>query len=212
MKFSDKVREKIEKERAHKQITVTKDWFIHRMVTMHQIMRSSVPLMQAAESMCGVDGDAKPEEKALHKALEEYYHKHIEEERHHDEWLLDDLESIGLKRWEVLAKEPPDTVAEFVGTQYYWIYHFHPVILMGYIAFLEGNPPTKEGVQVLKAATGYPDTAFRIIEKHGVLDIKHKEDLDNTLDSLPLQNYHKDMIVKNAVFSTKRFNQVCECG
>jgi hypothetical protein len=42
----------------------------------------------------------------------------------HDEWLLDDLESIGVSRQESLLLKPLQTVAELVGRQYYWIYYW----------------------------------------------------------------------------------------
>ena len=68
----------------------------------------------------------------------------------HDERLLDDLESIGVSRQESLLRKPLQTVAELVGSQYYWIYYWHPVCLLGYISFLEGDPPKKELIDQLQ--------------------------------------------------------------
>ncbi len=76
--------------------------------------------------------------------LGEYYKKHIQEEMNHDEWILNDLQSIGVPHEESLSRKPLQSVAELVGSQYYWIYHWHPVCLLGYISFLEGDPPTRE--------------------------------------------------------------------
>jgi len=41
-----------------------------------------------------------------------------------------------------------------VGAQYYWIHHFHPVALLGYIAVLEGRPPSPTLVEELIERTG----------------------------------------------------------
>ena len=37
---------------------------------------------------------------------------------------------------------PPPSVAGLVGSQYYWILHHHPVAFLGYVALMEGYPPT----------------------------------------------------------------------
>jgi hypothetical protein len=60
------------------------------LVLMHQVIRASVPLMKAASSVA-----AKAED-PLSKLLHEYLEVHIEEEKHHDLWLMEDLESAGL--------------------------------------------------------------------------------------------------------------------
>jgi hypothetical protein len=102
--------------------------------------------------------------------LSKYFKRHIEEEYNHDTWVIEDLQSIGVSRKKVLSRKPSETVAEFVGTQYYWIYHWHPVCLPRYISFLEGNPPSKKIIDQIQKNTGYPDTAFRTITKHAHLD------------------------------------------
>jgi hypothetical protein len=66
-----------------------------------------------------------------------YLERHIEEERHHDEWTLDDLAAVGIEPAQTLAIRPTANVAALVGAQYYWILHHHPVALLGYMATLE---------------------------------------------------------------------------
>src|SRR2546429_520773 len=41
-------------------------------------------------------------------------------------------------------RPPADSTARAVGAQYYWIRHHHPVALLGYVAVLEGRPPSVE--------------------------------------------------------------------
>ena len=113
--------------------------FRNHLTTLHTIIRASVPLMLAAEarSMELTDDPVCPK-------LAEYYHTHAKEEAGHDEWLLADLKIIGMPKSEALARRPTQEVAELVGSQYYWIRHWHPVCLLGYIAVMEGNPPPKQ--------------------------------------------------------------------
>ena len=76
---------------------------------------------------------------------------------------------LGRPRSDVLARPPSPTVAALVGSQYYWIFHFHPVALLGYIAVLEGYPPSMAMIDQLEAGTGYPREAFRTMIAHAEL-------------------------------------------
>jgi len=131
------------------------------LVLQHGIIRASVPLMEEA-LMNAQNLDDDP----LSPYFQRYLEQHIPEERHHDDWVLEDLEVLGVDRREVLARQPPPAVAAMVGSQYYWIRHYHPVALLGYIAVLEGYPPTIEGLQELVKLSGLPCSAFRTLEKH----------------------------------------------
>ena len=180
------------------------DWFKDYLLDTYSIIQSSVPLMQAAYDNC----INSQEETSLKAELRKYYKKHIQEEMHHDEWLLDDLESIGIPRRESLLRKPSQAVAELVGSQYYWIYHWHPVCLLGYISFLEGDPPKKEFILQLQKVTGYPDTAFRTLLKHSDVDIHHREELDKVLEVLPLTPKHEEWITANALYCAYKFGEI----
>jgi hypothetical protein len=179
-------------------------WFRAYLLRTYSIIRSSVPLMQAAYDNC-ID---LPEEVNLMALLRKYYKKHIREEMHHDEWILDDLESIGVPRRESLVRMPPQAVAELVGSQYYWIYHWHPVCLLGYISFLEGNPPKKELIYRLQKITGHPETAFRTLVEHSDLDGHHRDEFDELLEVLPLTAKHEQWITANALYSVYKLREI----
>jgi hypothetical protein len=177
-------------------------WFRNYLLVMHSIIRSSVPLMKAALKRC------KETDGKLLYELGIYYKKHMVEEMHHDEWVLNDLESIGLTRQESLSKRPLQLVAELVGSQYYWIYYWHPVSLLGYISFLEGCPPQKDQIDKLMEITGYPESAFRTISKHSYLDPNHRDDLNTLIDDLPLTTDHERWITSNALYSASKFSEI----
>jgi pyrroloquinoline quinone (PQQ) biosynthesis protein C len=179
-------------------------WIRDYFLVMHSIIRSSVPLMQFACLRCS----QVREEKLLISDLMYYYEKHIREEIDHDEWLLNDLEVIGVSRKEALSRKPLQAVAELVGSQYYWIYHWHPVCLLGYIAFLEGDPPTKDFILKLQEMSGYPHTAFSTLVKHSELDPHHRDDLNILLDSLHLTLEHERWIASNALCSANKFHEM----
>ena len=160
------------------------------LVLQHQIIRATVPLTEAAlERTRELQGDP---------LLVTYLEEHVGEELNHDEGLLEDLESLGLGRAEVLGRMPSAAVAALVGAQYYWIHHHHPVAFLGYVALMEGYPPTTELIETLAARTGYPEDSFRTFAQHAELDPGHRDHLDETLDALPLGEREEAAIVASA--------------
>jgi hypothetical protein len=152
------------------------------LVTMHWIVRASVPLMATARTQALGIAERDP----VAAAVAAYFEKHIDEELRHDEWLLEDLDAIGWDRAAVLARPPSPTVAGVVGAQYYWILHYHPVALLGYTTLLEGYPPTPADVENLMARTRYGPEAFRTMNAHAELDPGHADELAHTIDTLSL--------------------------
>jgi heme oxygenase-like protein len=165
--------------------------------TLHCIIRASVPLMETARERAR---SLAPSDRVA-ADLADYLGGHIEEERDHDEWLLDDLARIGVERSAVLARPPSPTVANAVGAQYYWILHYHPVALLGWIGLLEGDPPKPAMIDALVERTGYGREAFRCLEAHAELDVGHGDELFAFLDSLPLTEEQSAVIGLNAISS-----------
>ena len=135
--------------------------------------------------------------------VEEVIVKTLESTPNHDEWLLQDLESIGGDRGVVLSRPPSPTIASAVGAQYYWILHVHPVALLGWIALLEGYPPETATIDRMAARTGYPPSAFRTLREHAELDIAHGDELFAVIDRLPLTEDQATIIGLNAMSSVQ---------
>jgi hypothetical protein len=152
------------------------------LILQHAIIRATVPLTEAAAERAGALSNDDP----LAAPLVAYLDEHVDEELHHDEELLDDLELLGVDRATVLGRMPSPAVATLVGCQYYWLHHYHPVTFLGYVAFMEGYPPTPGLVEMLVASTGYAPEAFHTFAQHADLDPGHRDHLDRVLDALPL--------------------------
>jgi hypothetical protein len=152
----------------------------------HSVIRSSVPLMKAAAEECEKLLGRDP----VAEGMLAYFRHHIPEETGHDDWVLDDLEILGYRRKDVLKRIPPPSAAALAGAQYYWIRHVHPVALLGFIAVLEGTPPDVAFFEATADRIGLPRKAFSNLLLHGKLDPQHRDDLDRTLDTLPLTEDH----------------------
>jgi hypothetical protein len=156
--------------------------FPEYLIRTHCIIRATVPLMEAAVREAGRRAPDDP----VAAGVSIYLARHAREEADHDEWLLQDLVTLGVSRSDVLARVPSPTVASLVGSQYYWALNYHPVALLGYFSFMEGYPPAPSLIEYLIERTGFPPAAFRTMAEHGELDGNHRDELDETIDGLPL--------------------------
>lgn len=172
----------------------------------HAVVRASVPLMKAALSCART----KFVSDTVAIGTAKYLSRHIPEEMGHDDWLIEDMKHLGIEPSAVLQRMPSLTSASLVGAQYYWINHFHPVCLLGYIAVLEGTPPTIPFFERVVARSGLPKQAFSSLFRHARLDPQHCADLDRALDNLPLTSEHSAMLGISALQTVHLLTRVIE--
>jgi hypothetical protein len=169
------------------------------LVSEHTVIRTTEALMATAVDRARELADTDP----VAAGAAEYFERHIEEERGHDEWVLDDLGQMGVPRDEVLRRVPGVIAARVVGAQYYWVLHYHPVALFGYFAVKEGFPPQPQLIDRLVERTGYPRAAFHSFAAHGEIDPQHREELDAALDALPLTRDHETVVGLSAIATSE---------
>ena len=178
--------------------------YVEYLWAVYWIVRASVPLMQTALA----EATALADHDLVAKALTAYLPEHIDEEMHHDEWLLEDVERLGIDRLVITDRAPSVAIATLVGPQYYWVQHAHPVALMGYIAVLEGNPPAVAAIDRLVDRTGFPPEAFRTLREHGALDPHHFDEFNRTLDALQLSAEQSGLIGASALYTVAAIARV----
>jgi hypothetical protein len=162
---------------------------------MHATIRASVPLLLAAAAEARRLSDQG--DPVAHHLLP-YLEEHAVEELHHDDWLLGDYAALGLDPQEILDQPPSATVAAMVGAIYYWIFHYHPVVILGYLAVMEGAPPSAELIRTLEDHSGHPARAFDTLRHHATIDPDHGDELWDLLDRLPLTEAQLDTIIAAA--------------
>lgn len=170
---------------------------------LYHSMRATVPLLEfAAERAAAMPDDP------VAAPLAAYYRHHAREELHHDEWLLEDMRVVGMDPDQVRHSAAPADIAELIGAQYYWVAHNHPITVLGCFAVLEGAPPDPDMLDALAARTGLPPEALRTLRKHGVLDPHHRDDLDVVLDTLPMTEFHRQLVSVSALQVVGRLGEV----
>lgn len=155
-----------------------------------------VPLMEAALGSSRMLAPRDP----VAAGLVRYLERHIPEELHGGapgRAALDDLEAIGVDTAALREAPPPARVAAFFGTQFFWIWHRHPVAILGFLA-LEAFHPYTSAVEALIEKTGLPREGFRQLLLHAKLDVLHAEELQRVIDSLPLEPEHEQLIALSA--------------
>ena len=151
-----------------------------------------VPLMQTA--LDRARGMAPDDPVAL--GLVDYLERHIPEELHGGapgRAALDDLEAMGVDTRALRERPPPPKMAALIGTLYFWIWHRHPVAILGLLE-LEAFHPHAPTVERLIEKTGLPRDGFRQLLLHAELDAHHAAELHRVLDSLPLEPQHEQLI------------------
>jgi hypothetical protein len=167
------------------------------LATGYPIAEAMVPLMEAALERARALAPKDP----VADGLVAYLERHIPEEMHADEpggATLDDLEALGVQPAALRNDPPAPQVAALIGAQYYWIFHRHPVALLGFLE-LEAFHPHGLSVERLIERTGLPRAGFRQLIIHSKLDIVHARDLHRLLDALPLEPWHEQLIGLSAL-------------
>jgi hypothetical protein len=128
--------------------------------------------------------------------LVQYLERHIPEELHGGapgRAALDDLEALGIDTVAFRQSAPTPKTAEFIGTLYFWMWHRHPVAILGFLA-LEAFHPSTASVEGLIEKTGLPREGFGQLLLHAKLDVQHAKELHRVLDELPLAPEHEELI------------------
>lgn len=152
--------------------------FIANLVFLHNVIAASEHLLEVAITRAKW-------------GLLDYYRTHLEEERQHETWLAEDLESVGVD----IAALPvsPEAVA-MAGSQYYLIYHVDPVALLGYMMVLECFPLTGEQMALLESAHG--ERLCRTLRYHATHDVDHGADVLDMIDRLSAKQFR--LVLENA--------------
>lgn len=152
---------------------------ILNLVWLHQVVVASENLMALAAA----------EAHSAAKVFRAYMTAHLEEERHHAEWLADDLRTVGVD----VRKLPLNRSAvELAGSQYYLIHHVSPAAILGYMAVLEGFTFPLDMLEQLEAIHG--KELLRCLRYHAENDIEHRKELFKVIDQLDDPIIHANAI------------------
>ncbi|MGA9602251.1 MAG: iron-containing redox enzyme family protein [Methylocystis sp.] len=143
---------------------VTRGMYIDFLTQAYHHVKHTFPLLASAA--------ARTTDASYQKALLSY----MNEERGHDEWILDDLRAIGGDAEAVRNGRPGAACELMVAYSYYAIEHVSPFALLGSVHVLEGmSVALAHGAAgAIQAALGVrQEEGFSYLRSHGTLDIQH---------------------------------------
>ncbi len=165
--------------------------FICYMVQTYHYVSFACPLM---ERMLAKKAD-------LPAAMVGYLEQNLIEEAGHEQWVLDDLERLGLERNRVRHSTPLRQTAALVGSQYFWIERGQPAACFGYMFTLERTAATPElhraGIARLGERVGIGMEALSNFTRHGELDFDHQDDKIKLLNTIDLEPEVGEAILQN---------------
>lgn len=156
---------------------ISRDTYIAYLTQAYHHVRHTVRFMMAM-------GAALPDNKQwLHDAIAEY----IEEEKGHEEWILNDVAAAGGDKEKARHATPNLETQVLVAYNYDYIARKNPVGFLGMIFMLESTSTqiANNGADSVKTKLGLPQSAFTYLYSHGALDIEHMkffEQLVNKID------------------------------
>jgi hypothetical protein len=170
--------------------------FIWYLMEMYHYVKFSCPLM-------GLVLSHRPA-----AAFSRYLENHIAEESGHEQWVLDDLERLGLPRSFVVSLLPSRENLALIGTQYYIIQNLHPLGYFGYIYALECNPPSLASIADLSRRLLVPLECLTALAGHAEADPGHIQDLNAILDSPELETRVREVIQLNLLATVERLSDL----
>jgi pyrroloquinoline quinone (PQQ) biosynthesis protein C len=147
-----------------------------------------------------------------HKQVRYFLYDHMNEEKGHEEWVINDLEAMGVKAGQVLDYKPTELMLAMNGYNYWAADRRHPCSALGMMYALEviasvyGGPMT---AAITDSLLLQGDRGISFISSHATLDAEHMAELRvilNTLQDAPAQ----EAIVESTVFNFHQFGKVLE--
>lgn len=165
----------------------SREAFLDYLQEMYHYVKFSCPLMELTRDKLGLGQEA----------VAEYLTEHVREEAGHEQWVLDDLESLGRPRSSVIESLPMRQTFHMIGTQLYMIHELNPLGYLGYIYALEANPPTSDTITMLSEAFDIPVSALSALVGHAEADPHHKQELSEMLDRHIVRESDRFVIEEN---------------
>jgi hypothetical protein len=171
---------------------VSRERYVAFLRQAYHHVRHTVPLLMACGSRLGGD----PAE--LQAAIAEY----IEEEKGHEEWILDDLRACGDDVEAARRASPAPPTERLVAYVYHYIARVNPAGLLGMVHVLEGTSSAiaTRAADAIAHALELPASAFTYLRSHGSLDQEHVRFFAETVNTLRPQDREHVVRVAKRVY------------
>lgn len=147
-----------------------------------------------------------------HQAVRYFLYQHMQEEKGHEEWVMNDLEAIGVSRQQALAYQPSRLMLGFNGYNYWAADRKHPLSVLGMLYTLEVVASVYGGslaAAIRESLLLESDRGVSFISSHAELDAQHMVELRVVLNSVQ-DDEAKGAIIESACFNFDQFARIVE--
>lgn len=148
----------------------------------------------------------------LYKHVRYFLYDHMKEEAGHEEWVLNDLDAMGVRRETALAYVPSMLLHALTGYNYWTADRRHPCSVLGMVYALEviasvyGGPITAAIQESLLLES---ERGVSFISSHATLDAEHMAELRLVMNAIDNADA-KDAIIESSIFNFHQFTRVLE--
>lgn len=160
---------------------------------LYHVVWHFCPAMAAAASHCGDD------RKTLRYAL---YHQ-IDEEKGHEEWVLNDIVAMGGDPELIKSRLAAPQIQAMIGYNYYSAEHLNPTSILGMLHVLEqiaADFAVPAATNIAKAIGVPGPDGFTFLQSHGEMDLDHVEDFKVLVETIT------DPVDQQAIIDASKVN------
>lgn len=164
------------------------DYVAFLLQAFHHV-KHTVPLLMAV-------GARIPFEKEwLRDAVAEY----IDEEKGHQEWVLNDIAACGFDKEQARSSQPAIATELMVSYAYDAVHRINPLCFFGMVFVLEGTSieMADAAADSIDDSTQVPPSAFSYLRSHGALDQEHIVFFENLMNRID-DKQEQDLIIHSA--------------
>lgn len=147
-----------------------------------------------------------------HSEIRYFLYDHMMEEKGHEEWVVNDLEVVGVGRQEVLRYRPSNALLALNGYNYWAADRRNPCSVLGMVYALEViasvyGGPIAAAIKDSLLLEG--DLGISFISSHVTMDAEHLAELRLVINKIH-DSESKDAIVESTIFNFEHFTRLLE--
>jgi pyrroloquinoline quinone (PQQ) biosynthesis protein C len=147
-----------------------------------------------------------------HKSIRYFLYEHMHEEKGHEQWVLNDLEVVGVTQEAALAYRPSRLMLGFIGYNYWAADRKHPLSVLGMIYALEVVASVYGGAMtaaIKESLLLESDRGISFVSSHAELDAQHMAELRVVLNGVHDEEA-KAAIVESVCVNFEQFARIVE--
>jgi len=178
------------------------DRYRRLLIELYHIVWHFNPICAAAASRISDD----------QRSIRYFLYEHMKEEAGHEEWVLNDLEAVGVQRLIAQGEQPSHFTATLCGYNYWSADRRHPCSVLGMLYALEViasvyGGPFSSAMRESLLLQG--DHGVSFISSHATMDTEHMVQLRHVLNTIT-DKKAQDAVAESTVVNFHHFTRVFE--